>query len=131
MANERRLLQFVSPQTFFCFLRCCYSSSAECTQDQLFIGAPYLAYENFHRTYVVLILPLSTFFKLNVCSALETLKLKNASASLKVPAQPQRLHASLWTAGDQYMGKTIAQLTYHRKASISYEFTVRSHTLLI
>ena len=97
--NAGYCMRFLSPQAFFCFLKCCYSSGAECPQDQLCIGTPYVeTNENFHRTYVVLIYRASTFCKLNVCSALETPKLKNANASRKVP-----------------------------KASISYEFTVQNH----
>ena len=58
LANERRLLQFVPPQAFFCVFKYCCSSSAECSQDQLHIGTPYVeVFDYFHRTYVVLILP--------------------------------------------------------------------------
>ena len=57
LSNERRLLKYVSPQTFVCFFKYCCSSSAECSQDQLHIGTPYVeVYDYFHRTYVVLIL---------------------------------------------------------------------------
>ena len=58
LANERRLLQFVSLQTFVCFPKYCNSSSARCPQDQLCVRTPYAkVYECFHRTFVVLILP--------------------------------------------------------------------------
>ena len=31
----------------------------------------------------------------------------------------------------QYMSKVIAQVNYHRKASIPYKFMVRAHTLVL
>ena len=88
------------------------------------------AYENFHRTYIVLILPR---FHLLQVKSLQCMHSKLWSWKMPVlRSEYQRNHkgyinASLWAAGEQYMSKTIAQFTYHRKASISYEFTVRSH----
>ena len=58
LANEGRLLQFVSRRTFVCFFKYCCPPSAECPQDHLCTGTPYVeVYEYSHRTYVVLILP--------------------------------------------------------------------------